>query len=54
MPSVESPMQTESPIVTPPVPEELLSAMKSMRTPIVISHVVPDADALGVDLDDLA
>ncbi|MCH7592798.1 MAG: DHH family phosphoesterase [Planctomycetes bacterium] len=40
-------MQIESPIVTPPVPEELLHAIKSMRAPIVISHVVPDADALG-------
>ncbi|MCH7873558.1 MAG: DHH family phosphoesterase [Planctomycetes bacterium] len=47
MPSIESPMQTESPIVTPAVPEELLHAIKAMRAPIVITHVVPDADALG-------
>lgn len=43
-------MQTGSPIVTPTVPGELLDAIRSMRAPIVIAHVVPDADALGAML----
>lgn len=47
MPSVESAMQSETAIVTPAVPPELLSAITRMRAPILIGHVVPDADALG-------
>ena len=34
--------------ITPPaVPSEVLEALERIRAPIVISHVVPDADALG-------
>lgn len=29
------------------VPEEVIDALRTMQRPIVISHVVPDADALG-------
>ena len=47
MHSVDSPMQTETAIATPSVPDELLSVVRAMRAPIIISHVVPDADALG-------
>jgi len=31
----------------PKVPGELLDALNEMRSPIMISHIVPDADALG-------
>lgn len=47
MPSVEPEQPVENAIVTPVVPREVLLAIKAMRTPIVVSHVVPDADALG-------
>ena len=50
MASVESPTRAECRIDTPAVPEEVLSAIRSMRAPIVIAHVVPDADALGAML----
>ena len=32
------------------VPREVIDAISSMRAPIVIAHVVPDADALGASL----
>lgn len=31
----------------PPVPDEVTSTLRALRRPVVISHVVPDADALG-------
>ena len=34
-------------IVRPEVPGEIVDAIGAMRSPVVISHVVPDADALG-------
>ncbi len=39
--TVQPPMQTI------PVPDELVDALRGMRRPVMISHVVPDADALG-------
>ncbi len=47
MESVESASLTESRVVTPTVPDEVISAISRMQAPIVIAHVVPDADALG-------
>ena len=34
----------------PEVPAELIELIRRMRAPIVITHVVPDADALGAML----
>lgn len=34
----------------PTVPGELIAAIEQMRRPVVIAHVVPDADALGAAL----
>jgi len=34
-------------IGSPHVPAEVLSALNAMRAPVVLAHVVPDADALG-------
>ncbi len=34
-------------VPTPTVPEEVIDAIGRMHAPIVIAHVVPDADALG-------
>ena len=34
-------------VSTRAVPAEVVQAIKRMRSPVVISHVVPDADALG-------
>lgn len=47
METVESAKPSASRIVTPTVPDEVLSVIARMRAPIVVAHVVPDADALG-------
>lgn len=39
--------QDRGSVSTPPVPEELVEMMRGMRAPVSITHVVPDADALG-------
>ncbi len=42
-------MQSDAP-TSPAVPDEVIDAILCLRAPIVISHVVPDADALGSSL----
>ncbi|MGD2111685.1 MAG: DHH family phosphoesterase, partial [Phycisphaerae bacterium] len=37
-------------ILLPEVPQELVELIRSWRAPVVIAHVVPDADALGAML----
>jgi phosphoesterase RecJ-like protein len=34
-------------IPTPEVPQEVVATLQGLRTPVLIAHVVPDADALG-------
>ncbi len=34
----------------PPVPADVVDAIRAMNSPVIISHVVPDADALGSSL----
>ena len=41
---------TVSPVSTESVPGDVLEALKRLRAPVVIGHVVPDADALGAML----
>ncbi len=45
-PSAAAKMSERS-IQTPVAPDELIRALDRLRTPIVITHIVPDADALG-------
>lgn len=42
-------MQSNAP-TSPAVPDEVIDAITRLRAPIAISHVVPDADALGSSL----
>ena len=42
-------MQSDAP-TSPAVPDEVIDAILRLRAPIAISHVVPDADALGSSL----
>ncbi|MCH7597172.1 MAG: bifunctional oligoribonuclease/PAP phosphatase NrnA [Planctomycetes bacterium] len=42
-------MQSNAP-TSPAVPDEVIEAITRLRAPIAISHVVPDADALGSSL----
>lgn len=50
MKTIDAAEPTVNRIVTPTVPDDVLSAVAQMRAPIVIAHVVPDADALGAML----
>ena len=44
---MSSTLPIRDPVPTPPVPGEVVTTISRWRAPIMISHVVPDADALG-------
>ncbi len=46
-PKLNGPSATLRSATAPPVPQSVIEAMNALRSPVVIAHVVPDADALG-------